>query len=225
MGGGSVPKFTRFVASFYATSVAKIMDERYNMACLVYKADCDPKTRKWLRHTGFDAWVQRTIANIAHLPDIDRPRTATDLANFTEANVTISSDRTTHILTLTMEDRDPKFASFFLQSLVKAANDVTKAEDLSAVRPLVNYLNAKLATTNLNLAQREALSSLLEEQERRLMLSSVDVPYAATIQDGPNVSSSNGALRMLAVDTLIGLILGLATGMITSLRRRRGRSE
>src|SRR6185312_4626630 len=31
MGGGPVPKFTRFVASLNATSVAKIMDEKYDM--------------------------------------------------------------------------------------------------------------------------------------------------------------------------------------------------
>src|SRR5579872_2052007 len=36
MGGGSVPKFTRFVASLNATAVAKIMDQKYDMVCLTF---------------------------------------------------------------------------------------------------------------------------------------------------------------------------------------------
>ncbi len=227
MGGGPIPKFTRFVASLTATSVAKIMDEKYDMICITFKGDCDIKTHTWRKHTGFAAWQQKTLANLAHLRDPDAPRTAADLADYTSGNVVISSDRTTHILTLTMDSRDPKFATLYLRTLVQATNDFIKNEDLSVVRPFVDYLNTKLATTSLNLAQHDALSSLLVEQERRLMLSSVNVPYAASVQDGPNVTTSNGAMRMLAVDTLLGLLLGLAAGIIRHLwpSRKRSRSE
>lgn len=225
MGGGNIPKFTRFVASLSSTSVAKIMDEKYDMVCLTFKSACDIKTRTWRKETGFNGWLHKTIAEIAHLPDPSAPRTATDLANFTESEVVLSSDRTTHILTLTMDAKDPEFASHYLRTLVQATNDFIKKEDLSTVRPIMAYLNAKLAT-NLNLAQHDALASLLVEQERRLMLSSVDLPYAASIQDGPNVSPSNGALRMLAGDSIVGLVLGLAIGMIRGIwvTRKRARS-
>jgi hypothetical protein len=222
---GPVPKFTRFVASLFSTGVAKIMDEKYDLVCRTFSGDCDLKTHTWRKHTGFDAWVQQTIASIGHLPDPDRPRTAVDLASYTEGSVTMTSDKTTHILTLTMEARDPKFASEYLQALVNSTNDYLKRDDRGRIEPYVAYLNRKLVT-NLNLTQHDALSSLLLEQERRLMLSSVDVPYAASIQDGPNVTSSNGAMRMLLVDSIIGLVLGFALGMLRSVwaSRRRARS-
>jgi hypothetical protein len=213
MGGGPVPKFTRFVASLTSTGVAKIMDEKYDMVCRTFAGDCDIKTHTWRKHTGFDASLQKTVAKIAHLRDPDAPRTAVDLAEFTASRVTLTSDRTTHILTLTMDADDPKFATLYLRTLVDATNAFVKGEDLSVVQPLVTYLNAKLATPNLNLAQHDALSALLVEQERRLMLSAVDVPYAASIHDGPNVSISNGAMRMLAVDAILGLVLGMALGI------------
>jgi hypothetical protein len=77
------------------------------------------------------------------------------------------------------------------------------------------------------LAQHDALSSLLVDQERRLMLSSVDVPYAASIQDGPNIAMSNKALRMLAVDIMLGLILGFGAGWVWNGRtvNRQARSQ
>jgi hypothetical protein len=223
MSGGPVPRFTRFVSSLYATNVAVIMDKKYDMVCRTF--NCDLKTHKWPKHDDFNTRIQRIIANIAHLPDPDSPRTAKDLAAYTKSNVNMTPDRTTHVLTISMDSRDPKSAVFFLKALVQATNDFIRQEDRSVIQPYVDYLNSKLST-NLNLAQRDALSSLLLDQERRLMLTSVDVPYAASIQDGPNVSVSNTARRMLAVDAFLGLVLGFGAGVLWNLRasKQRGRS-
>jgi hypothetical protein len=220
MGGGPVPKFNRFVVSLHSTSVAKIMDQKYDMVCRTYMGACNPKTRKWKKQTGFDAWTERVMSQIAHLPDPDMPRTAKDLANYTEANVFVTPDRITKVLTLSMESKDPKFATLYLQTLVQATNDYIRQEDRSTIQPYVDYLNQKLSTS-LNVAQREALSNILLDQERRLMLSSVSVPYAASIQDGPNVDISNKARRMLAVDGFLGLVLGLGIGIFWNLRANR----
>ena len=218
MGGGPVPKFTRFVASLNSTSVAKIMDQKYDMVCRTFA--CDPKTHVWRKSTGFVADFDRVLAQIGHLPDPDNPRTALDLASYTAGNVLLTPDRTTHILTLSMDSRDPKFAVHYLNVLVQATNDSIREKDRSSIQPYVDYLHQKLATSNLNVAQHDALSSLLIDQERRLMLSSVDVPYAASIQDGPNITMSNKAIRMLAVDLMLGLILGFGAGWIWNWRAR-----
>jgi hypothetical protein len=223
MGGGPVPKFTRFVSSLYATNVATIMDKKYDMVCRSFS--CDMKTHKWRRHDEFKTQVQRVVANIAHLPDPDAPQTARDLAAYTKAKVDMTPDRTTHVLTLSMDARDPKDAVFFLTALVHATNDFIRQEDRAVIQPYVDYINGKLATNNLNVAQRDALSSLLLDQERRLMLTSVDVPYAASIQDGPNITVSNNAKRMLVADAFLGLVLGFAAGVWWNLRTGRNQAR
>jgi hypothetical protein len=225
MSGGPVPKFTRFVSSLYATNVATIMDKKYDMVCRSFS--CDVKTHKWLKHDDFGTLVQRVVANIAHLPDPDAPQTARDLAGYTKSKVDMTSDRTTHVLTLSMDSRDPKFAVLFLTTLVHATNDFIRQEDRAVIQPYVDYINSKLASPNLNVAQRDALSSLLLDQERRLMLTSVDVPYAASIQDGPNIAVSNNAKRMLVVDAFLGLVLGFCGGVWWNLRasRKQTRSQ
>ena len=223
MGGGPVPKFTRFVASLNATAVAKIMDQKYDMVCFTFR--CDRKTHTWNKSTGWRAAFQRIMAQIAHLPDPDAPRTALDLAENTANQVTITPDRTTHILTLSMDSKEPKFAVRYLNVLVLATNDFIREKDRSSILPYVDYLHQKLATENLNLAQHDAFAGLLVEQERRLMLSSVEVPYAASIQDGPNITMSNKAVRMLAVDVMLGLVLGFGAGWIWSWRAEKRRSS
>jgi hypothetical protein len=215
LSSGPVPKFTRFVSSLYATGVAELMDKKYDMICRSYSGYCDRKTRKWRKSDTMDAKWDRVVADVAHLPDPDRPRTAYDLARYTESNVQFSSDKATHILTLSMEGTDPKFMSMFLTNLVQSANDYIKDQDRSVIQQYVDYLYAKLAT-NTNVSQRDALSSLVLEQERRLMLTSVNVPYAASVQDGPNVSSSGAPARTLLVDSFLGAILGAVLGIMLS---------
>lgn len=222
MGGGSVPKFTLFVASLNTTAVAKIMDQKYDMICLTFS--CDQKTHTWRKGTGWRAGFNRLMAQIAHLRDPDAPRTAVDLAENTTNQVTITPDRVTHVLTLSMDSKDPKSAVRYLNALVQSANSFIKERDRSTILPYVDYLHKKLATENLNLAQHDAFAGLLVEQERRLMLSSVDVPYAASVQDGPNITMSNKAVRMLAVDIMLGLVLGFGVGWIWSWRAEKRRS-
>jgi hypothetical protein len=161
------------------------------------------------------------MTQLGHLPDPDSPRTSLDLASYTQNQVTVTSDKTTHVLTLSIDTKDPKSAVTYLQTLVQATNDFIKEQDRSVIQQYVDYLNHKL-TTNTNVGQREALDSLLLEQERRLMLTSVNVPYAASVQDGPNVESSNGAKRVLLVDGVLGLIFGMGLGAALSFRSDRG---
>ena len=214
INSGPVPKFTRFISSFYTTGVAQLMDRKFDLICRT-AGNCDRKTHTWKRSEGFNAWWNRAIAQIAHLPDPDRPRTAYDLAQYTKAQVQFSSDKNTHIVTMSMDSPDPKFAALYLTALVEAANDFIKEQDRSVIQQYVAYLNSKLIT-NTNITQRDALGTLLLEQERRLMLSSVDVPYAAYIQDGPNVAGSNTPIKTVTVDGFLGAVLGAALGILLS---------
>jgi hypothetical protein len=214
INSGPVPKFTRFISSFYTTGVAQLMDRKFDLICQTF-GNCDRRTHSWIKSEGFDAWWNRKIAEMAHLPDPDRPRTAYDLAQYTKSQVQFSSDKNTHIVTMSMEGRDPKFAAMYITALVQAANDYIKEQDRSVIQQYVSYLNEKLIT-NTNVTQRDALGTLLLEQERRLMLSSVNVPYAAYIQDGPNVAESNTPLKTLTVDSFLGAILGAVLGVLLS---------
>lgn len=210
---GPVPKFTRFVASLYSTGVAMAMDRRFDALCTAF--NCNRKTREWPHPNGFYVWVNRAVTNIAHLPDPNRPKTAADLAKFTENSVTITSDRNTKMLALSMDDRDPKRASQFLVQLIETANDYIKDQDNAVVKKQIAYISQQLKT-NSDLSQREALTKMLEEQEQHLMLTAIDLPYVASIQDGPTVEVSNAAIKFLAAFTLFGFLIGGGLGIALS---------
>lgn len=212
---GPVPKFTRFVAAFYTISFADYLDKRYHVICQL--PDCNPKTGQWIRRTGFAAWAQRVYAEIAHLPDPDRPKTAEDLSNNIANRLIVAPDKNTHMLALSMIDSDPKKTSAFLVDMVQGANDYIKSQDNDMVQKQVAYVTQQLKT-NTDVTQRGVLTQMLADAEQHLMLTAIDLPYVATIQDGPTVVTVNKAVRYVPSFMLLGLLVG---GGLSLLPRRK----
>ena len=216
---GPVSKFTRFVASFYSTGMAKYMDKRYDYVCKIY--NCDPKTRAYEKHSGFFFELGRLYTQIAHMPDPDAPHGYLDLANFIYNNVVFNSDRNTRMLVVSMDSKNADFASNFLVDLVTADNDYIKEQDNSVIRKEIEYVTQQLKT-NTDLAQRQALTNMLADEEQHLMLTNVDLPYVAQIQDGPTVTSSNSSVRFFAAFVMFGFMIGGALGIgLTFLPQNR----
>jgi hypothetical protein len=93
--------------------------------------------------------------------------------------------------------------------VVKTANDYIRGQNRETQRRYVNYVTEAIAK-NTNVDQRQALDNLLLQEERQLMMAEVDVPYAASILDGPTVNPVNRVTRTLAVNAILGMLIGVA---------------
>jgi len=204
---GSVPKFTQFLSALHSVGVAEVLDKKYAMTCRVFSGYCDQETHRWLRRDGFRAWLNGILAQLSGLPDPNGPFTTTELAQYIEGSVEVTVDKANQVVKLGYQSPKPKFAAEFLTLLVQTTNDYIKNQDKVVLRQYVNYLSNQAATAT-NVAQRDAIDQLLLQQERKLMLTEVNVPYAATVLDGPTVLPVNKAFRLIAVYGALGLIVG-----------------
>ena len=207
MGTMKVPKFTQFTLSLSSTGVADLLIKRHDMLCRVYKGECDAATHTWRARTGWRESISSFLAWLGHLPDPNAGRTDIDLANYIRDSVRLDQPKQSAIATLTFVNRDPKFAADFISKVTQATDDYIKQQSREIQRRYVDYLTASAART-LNVEQRTAIDALLLQNERQLMLTEVNVPYAAQIMDGPTVVPIYGASRTLAVAAFIGLIIG-----------------
>lgn len=82
---------------------------------------------------------------------------------------------------------DPDFAKYMLGALHHIADGLIRKSVREEARARVEYLSEAMAQTG-NAEHRRALTELLMEQERLLMLVSIDQPYAATIIEQPSAS-------------------------------------
>ena len=216
---GSVPKFTQFLAALHSTAVAKILDQKYAMSCRVFRGDCDQKTLQWRERSGMRAWFNGVLARLSGLPDPNGPHTPTELAAYIDGAVTIAIDKTSQVVKVNYQNQRSEFATQFLSVLVRTTNDYIKAQDRGVMRQYVQYITAQ-ASNATNVAHREALDQLLLQQERKLMLTEVDVPYAASILDGPTVFPVNKAARTIAIYSALGLIVGALIALGKEFLRR-----
>jgi uncharacterized protein involved in exopolysaccharide biosynthesis len=220
--GSQVPKFTQFLFTIGSVGVAQRLDHQYDMVCIINRGLCDPKTHIWRRRTGMNAAFNAFLARVAGLPDPNGALTVVDLAQYNSGAVAVTKDKTSGLVTLSYYNRDPKFAADYLGKIVRTTNDYIREQDHAAMRNMVDYVSHRIAT-NTNIDQRTALDSLLLQQERRLMMTEVDAPYAATILDGPVVTPLNTVLRTTLLNGFLFLLIGLAIVLFRGLIPQRFR--
>jgi len=222
-GAVQVPKFTQFLFARDSIEVARELDRKYDLLCRVYRGDCDQVTHQWKDRTGVREWFRGALARLSGLPDPNvGPRTPVDLATYVTNTVSETVNKTNSIVALSFTDRRPEFAAQFLSQVVKTTNDYIRAQSRESQKRYVEYLTQSAAKAT-NVEQRMALDTLLLQEERQLMMTEVDIPYAAQILDGPTVVPLNDALKRIAIWTILGMVLGTAIAMSRDLLPRKWR--
>lgn len=221
-GATQVPKFIQFTYALGSIEVAEILDKKYGLLCRVYHADCDVRTHQWRTRTGLQEWIVGTTSRLSGLPDPNvGPRPISDLARYVTNSVVVEQlKKTDSVLTISYVQHNPQFASQFLSELTKTTNDYIRTQNRHTQEQYVAYLTHSAAQTT-NVEQRQAIDNLLLQEERQLMMTEVDVPYAAQILDGPTVTPVNHVLKTIAIYIAIGLALGIAVAMSRDLLPRR----
>jgi Chain length determinant protein len=219
-GAMAVPKFTQFLSAIPSTGVAKELDEKYGMVCWVYRGNCNQTTHQWRQESGIDAWIAGITAQLGHLPNPNGARTANDLASYIMGRIVIEQNKKNAIVILSYSDSNPGRAAQFLSAVVKTTNDYIKALNRENETRYVAYL-ADTVSKNSNVEQRQILDTLLLQHERQLMMTEVDVPYAATILEGPSVTPINQVRKILLAFSLLGFAVGLAITFFRSRKQHR----
>lgn len=212
----ALPIFTQFISSISSVGVAKELSRRHNLLCRLYAGECDPVTRRWQREIGAREWFNGVLARLGGIPDPNGPRTDIDLAIYIRDAIVPETNKTNSLVTLSFTHSKPDFAAQFLSAVVSTTNDHIRAQNRETQRRYVAYL-AMNAAKAANVEQRQAIDTLLLQEERRLMLTEVDIPYAAKILDGPTVIPVNNVLKRLLIFTAIGFLIGACLAVSRNL--------
>lgn len=223
-GAAQVPKFIQFTYALSSIDVARALNQKYDLLCRVYHNECDPITHQWQPRSGVHEWIVSATSRLSGLPDPNvGPRSLLDLARYIAFNVVVNQPKKNDsLIELTYINRKPQFAAQFLSQVVKTTNEYIRTQSHETQKRYVEYLSGSAAQTT-NVEQRQAIDTLLLQEERQLMMTEVDVPYAAQILDGPTVTPVNHALKTIAIYTILGLVLGMAIAMSRDMLPRRWR--
>lgn len=149
--------------------------------------------------TAAEKWVRKVEA-----PFLSKPSVLEAHEKFLKL-VTVSKDKVTGMVKISIEHYSPYLAEDLVKKLVKAINDEMRQRDLSEAQRSIAYLNVQVEQTNLA-DLRTMFYSLIEDQTKTLMLANVREEYVfKTVDPAVVAEKRNGPKRALIVIFIFSL--------------------
>jgi hypothetical protein len=201
LSGGSMaagpPDWGRYVFALSSVRLAEKLQRDHHLLQTVFASRWDSKTKTWKPSQGREASVERFFERLFGFP-VDPPPDVKALAQYISATVTLSTDKTTGISTLSTLAADPKKGLAFILMVHQAAVDLVRAEIAQRNDAKIDFvLNSLRKTTNAD--QRGVLISMLAQTEQTQMLLNNHLPFASQIIDTPTVPQDPSSPRALQV--------------------------
>jgi len=190
----------------------------------------DESTEEALAVLGSQEFTQRFIVQENLLPELyasrwdaaantwavgpgKEPTMAKAAKRFSTWVRTISRDRKTGLVTLSIDWRDRQQALEWNHKLVAMLNEEMRRRAMTDADNYIKYLESELAATTL-VDTRLAVSRLLEAQVKQRMMAKVTREYAFRIVDGGMVPDADDPVRpkklqMFLLGPVVGLVLGV----------------
>lgn len=151
------------------------------------------------------------------------PPTSWELYRKFARRVSVSQDRKTGLIKLSVEYFSPILAKQWVDKLVVAVNTKIQAQDREDASRSIQFLEEKLKETSLS-EMRQVFSRLIEEQTKNLMLTDISDEYAIrTISPAmiPEQKSKPHRMVIILAGGIFGCIAGTIACMIHFARRNR----
>lgn len=125
-----------------------------------------------------------------------------------QEKLSISEDRDTGMVTVSIESQSPLAAKNWVEWLVQDINAHLKERDMEETRRNVAYLEDQLEHTSIS-GMRQVFFSLIEEQTKTLMLAELDKEYAFQVIDPPIVPEERSAPNRSLIVVLAVMLGGM----------------
>lgn len=125
---------------------------------------------------------------------------------FAEGIRSISEDKKTGMVTLTITWRDPRLAAEWASGLVARANSILRARAISEAQSNLNYLNEQLRKTSV-VELQSAIYGLIETQIKQVMVANGSEQYAFRVIDPARAAEERSSPKR-AMICVLGTFLG-----------------
>jgi uncharacterized protein involved in exopolysaccharide biosynthesis len=193
------------VAAMKSRDLTRVFIEENNLLPVLFAEEWDPVAGTW-RST-----------------DPERQPDLRDAVQLFERQVrTVSQDRASKLVTLSIEWTDPRLAAEWANSLVDRLNDHMRRRALAEAEANVEYLRTELDTTTA-VALQQSIGRLLETELQKLMLARGTKDFAFRVIDraeAPKRRSRPNRPMFVILATLAGGALSVLFVMIQGAQPR-----
>jgi len=129
-----------------------------------------------------------------------------------QAIMSVSQDKKTSFVTLSVEHESPVIAQQWVEIMMDQIDQVMRDQDRQIALQSIAYLNSLAPTVNYE-EIKQALSSLQQEQMKRLMMVEANENYIFKVLDSPIVPEMKVKPKRSAI-VILGTILGMMLSVL-----------
>jgi uncharacterized protein involved in exopolysaccharide biosynthesis len=140
---------------------------------------------------------------------------------FDEKVRAIREDKSTGLVTLSIEWQDPELAAQWANELVASVNTVLRQRAVADSDRAIDYLQGQLTRTSV-VELQQALHRLIESEMKKSILANINEEYAFKVIDPavvPEKPVRPKRLTMVVLGTAFGLILGVVVALVLNARQ------
>jgi len=188
-----------YLATLNSPGFARDFIQTRNLLPLLYAERWDAQGKRW--RAG------------ARVPTLDQAA-----ERFTDDVVSISDDRRTSLVTVTVDWYSPQLAAQWANGMVEMVNERLRTEAIRSAQSSLEYLDKELAKTNV-VEIRQAIYRLTEEQVNNAMLANVQREYAYRFLDAAVPPEKRHSPKRALIGA-VGAVAGLFAGVVVVYVRR-----
>ena len=218
--------FELYLEGLQARETAEAVTRDQALLRQLFPDEWDEESGDWVEPGG----VLRGLAGIARaIVGVPRrewhPPNAETVNEFLDDELRIVRDRTGPVVTIMIEHSRPEVAQALLALVHQTVDSGLRQKELDRTGAYVAYLREQLANVSVT-EYRQALHDILAEQEKRRMVASSNLPFAAEPFGEPTVSvrpTSPRPVLTIVSSVLFGTLLGIFIALLLHQVRRQNR--
>ena len=170
----------------------------------------------------FDKSIYDTSSN-TWIRDVSYPRQKIPSAQesfkvFTTQHLTLSEDKKSGFVTLSIRHQSPFIAKEWAELIVNEINTFYRQKDKLNSEKSVNYLNQQISSTGLS-EIKQVLAQLLQEETKKLTLIEADQSYVFDYIDPPAVMEQKSEPRRAIICIISAIFGGMLSVLLVFIRR------
>jgi hypothetical protein len=188
LGGNGTPEsFKLYLQMIVSQGTADRMEHDHHVMRQVFTGQWDAQNNRWRPRIGLRAMLSNALHALVGRPPVPDAPSVEDLGEFLQANLRVDTPVVgSSVRIVSFSNADPRMASQFLLWAHDAADHLVRESTRQRTIHMIGYLRDRLPAV-ANTDEHNALTNLLVDQERMLMLLSSGIDYSAMVVDPPLV--------------------------------------
>ena len=214
--GSQANPHEHYLQLLHSLELAELLQTNHGFLQHLYPTLWNKSRGDWTKPSGFVANIKVLIKRTLAMPKWSPP-SEEDLANILKKRIDVKPIRNSSFTEIVAVHSNSQTALKLLTAIHMELDALLRQKAKGRVTGQIRYIKSKLETVRV-VEHRKALTQLLVEQERKMMMISIDQPFAAKLVERP-FAASKPSFPNTAVSILVGLLFGVAICIAVAMKR------